>query len=104
MQPVSLPLKLFSRHAGNLFYFPELLEEGLQPHSPAEVWISLTHEATVTIDVTPFWSIKVNALLQHKSQIGDPDQFRIKMAERRTEDSTDDDPRFVEGFRRLFKR
>lgn len=90
--------------SGNLFYFPELLEEGLQPHSPSEVWISLTHESTVTIDVTPFWSIKVNALLQHKSQVGDPDQFRIKMAERRTEDSNADDPRFVEGFRRLFKR
>jgi LmbE family N-acetylglucosaminyl deacetylase len=90
--------------SGNLFYFPELLEEGLQPHSPSEVWISLTHESTVTIDVTPFWSIKVNALLQHKSQVGDPDQFRIKMAERRTEDSTDSVPRFEEGFRRLFKR
>lgn len=90
--------------AGNLFYFPEILEEGLQPHSPSEVWVSLTQEATVTIDVTPFWTMKVNALMQHKSQIGDPEQFKRKMAERRTEDSTDDDPRFVEGFRRLFKR
>jgi LmbE family N-acetylglucosaminyl deacetylase len=90
--------------AGNLFYFPELLKEGLQPHSPAEVWVSLTQEPTVTIDVTSFWSMKVNALLQHKSQVGDPDQFTIKMAERRTQDSTETNPRFEEGFRRLFKR
>jgi LmbE family N-acetylglucosaminyl deacetylase len=90
--------------AGNLFYFPELLKEGLQPHSPAEVWVSLTQEPTVTIDVTSFWSMKVKALLQHKSQVGDPDDFKIKMAERRTQDSTETNPRFEEGFRRLFKR
>jgi LmbE family N-acetylglucosaminyl deacetylase len=90
--------------AGNLFYFPELLTEGLAPHSPSEVWISLTHEPGITIDVTPFWQKKLNALLQHKSQIGDPDQFLEKMASRRMENSTADHPRYEEGFRRLFQR
>jgi LmbE family N-acetylglucosaminyl deacetylase len=68
------------------------------------VWISLTHEPGITIDVTPFWQKKLKALLEHKSQIGDPDQFLEKMASRRMENSTVDHPRYEEGFRRLFQR
>jgi LmbE family N-acetylglucosaminyl deacetylase len=90
--------------AGNHFYFPELLDEGLQPHTPEEVWVSLTHEPGVTIDITPFWHIKLDALLQHKSQIGDPGQFVIKMQERRVESSSAENPIYEESFRRLYKR
>lgn len=90
--------------AGNIFYFPDLLKEGLQPHSPAEVWVSLSREPDVVIDVTPFWQKKLDALLQHGSQIGDPPQFLEKMATRKTIDSSSDNPRFEEGFKRLFQR
>lgn len=90
--------------AGNLFYFPELLQEGLTPHTPVEVWVSLTHEPNVAIDITPFWQIKLNALLKHKSQVGDPANFLDKMASRKTEDSTLDAPRYEESFRRLYQR
>lgn len=90
--------------AGNLFYFPELLKDGLKPHTPDEVWVSLTHEPGTKLDITPFWQSKLNALLQHKSQIGDPDQFLEKMASRKTDNSTLENPRYEEGFRRLFQR
>lgn len=90
--------------AGNRFFFPELLDEGLLPFSPEEIWISLTHEASVVLDVTEYWQTKINALICHASQIGEAQAFRIAMLERRTADSQPEHPRYEEGFRRLFKR
>jgi LmbE family N-acetylglucosaminyl deacetylase len=86
--------------AGNPLYFPELMhEQGLQPHSVDEVWISLTQKPTVKLDITPYWEKKINALYQHKSQIGDPQVFTQRMKERRTETSTPEQPRYEEAFR-----
>jgi len=88
--------------SGNGHFFPELLKnEGLQPHTPREVWVSLAANPTVTLDVTDTWEIKMNALKEHKSQIGDPVAFEQRMLSRRTEDSTDAAPRFEEKFRVL---
>ncbi len=87
--------------AGNALYFPELLEEGLEPHTPREVWISLPAQSNVVLDVTDTWPIKIQALLEHKSQIGDPQAFIERMKKRRAEDSTEEAPRYEEKFRRL---
>lgn len=88
--------------AGNSHFFPELLtKEGLQPHTPREVWVSLAASPTVTLDVTGTWEVKMNALKEHKSQIGDPILFEQRMRSRRTEDSSDVDPRYEEYFRVL---
>jgi LmbE family N-acetylglucosaminyl deacetylase len=85
--------------AGNKEYFPELLTEGLSPHLPKEVWCSLTNQPNVTLDVTETWPIKLAALLEHKTQIGNMDKFRERMRSRHTEDSTDENPRYEEKFR-----
>lgn len=86
--------------AGNVHYFPELLkEEGLEPHTPREVWVSLTSQPTVILDVTDIWETKLQALQEHKSQIGDPVKFEARMRSRHTEDSTDGNPRYEEKFR-----
>jgi LmbE family N-acetylglucosaminyl deacetylase len=53
----------------------------------------------VTIDITDTWAIKLRALHEHKSQIGDPQKFEERMRSRRTEESSDDQPRFEEKFR-----
>ena len=88
--------------AGNPLYFPELLkEENLEPHKTGEVWISLTSQPNVTLDVTDTWDIKILALKEHKSQIGDPEKLIERMKARRTEDSTDDAPHYEERFRRI---
>ena len=88
--------------AGNSHFFPELLKgEGLQPHFPREVWVSLASNPTVTLDVTDTWAIKMDALKEHKSQIGDPLVFEQRMRSRHTGESTDDAPRFEEHFRVL---
>lgn len=87
--------------AGNPVFFPELLTEGYQPHMPKEVWCSLTMQPNVTLDVTETWPIKLEALLHHKTQVGDIEKFKERMKSRRTEDSTDENPRYEEKFRRI---
>lgn len=68
--------------AGNHFFFPELLEEGYAPHEVEEVWMSLTSQPDVALDVTQNWNEKIEALKQHASQIGDPQAFEKYMLER----------------------
>lgn len=85
--------------AGNKEYFPELLTEGFEPHMPKEIWCSLTSQPNTVIDVTETWEVKLEALLQHKTQIGDVEKFKERMRSRHTEDSTDETPRYEEKFR-----
>ncbi|MFZ5822245.1 MAG: PIG-L deacetylase family protein [Chloroflexota bacterium] len=85
--------------AGNKSYFPELLAEGYRPHMPREVWVSLTEQPNVTLDVTDTWPVKLRALLQHKTQIREEKAFIERMRARHTEDSTDEAPRYEEKFR-----
>lgn len=85
--------------SGNELFFPELLGEGWDPHTPKEVWAALTSQPNVTLDVTETWEIKILALKEHKSQIGDVANLEERMHSRRTEDSTPEQPRYEEKFR-----
>jgi LmbE family N-acetylglucosaminyl deacetylase len=86
--------------AGNPLYFPELISEGLSPWTPREVWVSIPNpnNVNVTLDVTDTWDIKINALKEHKSQIGDPLKLEERIRSRRTPESTDENPRYEEKF------
>lgn len=87
--------------AGNPHYFPELLKvDGLEPWVPREVWVSIpaADNVNVTLDVTTMWDIKIAALKEHKSQIGDPDKLDERIRSRRTLDSTEANPRYEEKF------
>lgn len=91
--------------SGNVHYFPELFrDEGLSPHSPEEVWLAFPVEANVTLDVTEHWLIRMDAIKQHASQIGDPLDMEAKQLMRRTLDSTLESPRFEDQYKRLYKR
>ena len=86
--------------AGSHLFFPELLAEGFTPHTPNEVWISLTKQANTKVDVTETWERKIEAILEHKSQIKDPEMVRERMLKfGKTEDSLEDAPRYEEHFR-----
>jgi len=85
--------------AGNLVYFPELLDEGFQPHMPREIWCSLTLQPNTTIDVTDTWDTRLKGILEHKTQVQDVDKLMERMKARRTEDSTEENPRYEEKFR-----
>ena len=49
--------------------FPELLEEGLEPHKVSEVWIMSHPEPDLWIDVTDHIETSTKALSQHDSQV-----------------------------------
>jgi len=76
-------------------------DENLEPHIVREVWISLPGEANVTLDVTEYWEMKLQALHHHKSQIGDPALLEERLRSRYTPESTLENPRYVEKFKRL---
>jgi LmbE family N-acetylglucosaminyl deacetylase len=82
--------------------FPELWkDENLEPHIVREVWVCGTLVPDVTLDVTETWEIKIQALFEHKSQIGEPEKLAERIRNRRTADSTPEKPRYEEKFRRL---
>jgi|ERR1022692_246390 LmbE family N-acetylglucosaminyl deacetylase len=57
--------------ARNLFAFPELLaDEGLEPWTVREVWLSASPQAHHYVDVTATFGRKVAALRAHESQTG----------------------------------
>lgn len=79
-------LEAVSPAAGSPAYYPELMKEGLEAHSPREVWVTLTNEPNVSVIVNDTIDIKIAALLKHKSQIKEsPEELakRIKGRSRR---------------------
>ena len=87
--------------AGNPMFFPELLAEGLEPHSIKELWLSLPSEANIILNVTEYWNLKIEALHEHRSQIPSLEELDKRMLNRRTADSTAEAPRYEEKFRRI---
>jgi LmbE family N-acetylglucosaminyl deacetylase len=57
--------------ARNPFAFPDLLDEGLEPHTVPEMWIMATDRADRAVDTTETFDLKLAALRSHRSQVGD---------------------------------
>jgi LmbE family N-acetylglucosaminyl deacetylase len=87
--------------AGNRFYFPELLAQGLEPHQVREIYItSPTSQPNFEVDITDCLDKKIAALGAHRSQIKDMDRLekRFRSASIRAADGTE---RWVEKLRRF---
>ncbi len=60
--------------------YPDLLDEGLEPHKVHEVWLWGADDANHHSDVTETFDIKLKALGCHKSQVGDiPQEMRERL-------------------------
>jgi len=57
--------------AGCIHSYPDLLEEGLQPHKVKEVLIAGFERQNYRSDITDTFDVRIAALRCHKSQIGD---------------------------------
>lgn len=57
--------------ARNPKYFPELLAEGLQPHTVREIYLGGAQTPDVAIDVSAHMPKKISALKAHASQVGE---------------------------------
>jgi LmbE family N-acetylglucosaminyl deacetylase len=55
--------------ARNPFAHPELLEEGIEPHTVGELWLMAFDRPTVVVDITAIIDRKVAALRSHVSQV-----------------------------------
>jgi LmbE family N-acetylglucosaminyl deacetylase len=53
--------------------FPELLAEGFKPHKVTEVFVGMSEEGDVIVDISETLPLKIKALAAHKSQLGDWD-------------------------------
>ena len=89
--------------SGSGMYFPELLSpEGLAPHKVTEIYVAQTKDSNLTIDVTEFLPKKIAALLEHKSQIREPEKLGDRMREwMRDPHSPPEWPRYIEQFVRV---
>jgi LmbE family N-acetylglucosaminyl deacetylase len=55
--------------ASTRLIFPELLEEGLEPHWVKEVYLTGPNEPDVYVDISDTMDVKIAALRQHRSQL-----------------------------------
>jgi len=65
--------------ARNAFAFPELLDEGFEPHIAGEVWLMASPRADHLVDITDTIDRKVAALRCHVSQLPDPDALEERV-------------------------
>lgn len=84
----------------NNAFFPELLEEGLSAIDISELWLSLPQTPNVRLDVDIYWERRLNALLNHKSQIIDAEKFLTRMQTNKA-NILAEDGRYYEFFRRI---
>ncbi len=77
--------------------FPELLEEGLEPHSVKEVYLWSASDTNFEVDITPIADLKFKALMQHKSQFVNMEERMRGWRDRWAEP----DGRLLERFRRI---
>jgi LmbE family N-acetylglucosaminyl deacetylase len=59
--------------------FPELLEEGYQPHKVSEVWIIGAPDPDLWVDVSDHMETSIKALLKHSSQMSRADEETKEM-------------------------
>jgi LmbE family N-acetylglucosaminyl deacetylase len=65
--------------ARNPFAFPELLDEGLEPHVVREIWMMAGPAADRVVDITTTIDRKVKALRCHVSQLPEPEAMDDRM-------------------------
>ncbi|MGI8549825.1 MAG: PIG-L deacetylase family protein [Dehalococcoidia bacterium] len=69
--------------ARNRRTFPELLAQGLEPHTVEQVYLAATNEPNRWVDIEATLDKKIAAMLEHTSQVSDPEglsQFLRKLA------------------------
>ena len=90
-------------YARDLYAYPDLLREGLQPHKVREVLLWGPEEPNFRSNITDTFDIKVAALRCHKSQVGDSlsSEFEERMRQRCKVMAEDEDYELAEAFHRV---
>jgi LmbE family N-acetylglucosaminyl deacetylase len=65
--------------AGNRMFYPDLLGEGLEPHSCKHLWMTSAVEPNRWIDITPYMQLKIDALCCNRTQVPDPAALAVRL-------------------------
>lgn len=85
-------------------YFPEHLEEGIEPHKTAEIWYFGSEVPDVFIDITETFDNKIEALKAHASQVGDGNNLEDRLRERSRDLAKDQSFDLAEAFKSVKMR
>ena len=90
-------------YARDFLAYPDLLEQGFQPHKVKEVLLWGADDLNYRCDITDTFDIKIAALLCHKSQISDNPSTGLKerMRERHKMLAQEEDYELAEAFHRV---
>ncbi len=89
--------------AGNPFYYPELLELNLQPFNIKEALFGNPPSPDFYVDITKTFSLKMEALYCHKSQVSSLNDLGNDMRKWGSRIGEPMDIPIAEGYRRLFQ-
>jgi len=84
--------------------YPDLLEEGLEPHNVEEIWFWAAEEINHRSDITDTFAIKLKALRCHESQVaGFPNPANLEewLKKRCKDMAGEEDFELAEGFHRV---
>jgi LmbE family N-acetylglucosaminyl deacetylase len=84
--------------AGTRLIFPELLEEGLEPHNVLRLYLHGVEKPDTWIDIAETIELKIAALREHRSQVGEADVAR-RMRQWAAEDGKERGLAFAETYR-----
>ena len=81
--------------------FAELLADGLEPHKVKELYLTLNTSPDVWVDIQEFMEIKLAALREHKSQMGDLVEMEKRVRERAEAMAAGHGMKYAEVFKKM---
>ncbi len=91
-------LDAVSPYANAVHLYPDLLEQGLQPHRVKEILFCGTGDPNYYIDITDTIDTKIAALRCHKSQVGDRPELAEWIRQRAKTSAEEQDYELAEAF------
>jgi LmbE family N-acetylglucosaminyl deacetylase len=76
-----------------------LLDEGLEPHQVKEIYLTGSNEPDAWVDISETIDLKIEALREHKSQVGDWSELEQTIRERASEMAKGQTFPVAEGFK-----
>jgi LmbE family N-acetylglucosaminyl deacetylase len=80
-------------------YFPEHLQDGLEPHKTAELWFFGAEHPDKIVDITNTFDRKIDALRAHVTQVGTAEELETRMRDRAREVAEKEPFELGEGFK-----
>jgi LmbE family N-acetylglucosaminyl deacetylase len=97
----TLALDCIESFAGHPLCHPELLGQGLEPHTVNEVYLMTSEHCDLAVDISETIDLKIRALVCHASQIVDPARLEQHVRERSAALGTPHGYHYAEGFQRI---